>query len=38
MIELEHVRKIFPGQVSPAVGDLTLEVDEGDIAVLIGPS
>jgi len=38
MIELEHVRKIFPGQVSPAVGDLSLEVQEGEIAVLIGPS
>src|SRR5690349_11447638 len=38
MIELEHVGKIFPGQSSPAVGDLSLEVLEGEIAVLIGPS
>ena len=38
MIELEHVKKIFPGQESPAVGDLSLEVQEGEIAVLIGPS
>ena len=38
MIELEHVAKIFPGQVEPAVGDLSLEVQEGEIAVLIGPS
>jgi osmoprotectant transport system ATP-binding protein len=38
MIELEHVKKIFPGQQSPAVGDLSLEVEEGEIAVLIGPS
>ena len=38
MIELEHVAKIFPGQASPAVGDLSLEVQEGEIAVLIGPS
>jgi osmoprotectant transport system ATP-binding protein len=38
MIELEHVAKIFPGQVTPAVGDLSLEVQEGEIAVLIGPS
>src|SRR6185369_13078089 len=38
MIELEHVAKIFPGQVTPAVGDLNLEVQEGEIAVLIGPS
>ena len=38
MIELEHVGKIFPGQAAPAVGDLSLEVVEGEIAVLIGPS
>jgi osmoprotectant transport system ATP-binding protein len=38
MIELEHVGKIFPGQASPAVGDLSLDVQEGEIAVLIGPS
>src|SRR6478672_11332546 len=38
MIELEHVAKKFPGQVVPAVRDLTLEVQEGEIAVLIGPS
>src|SRR5689334_5747386 len=38
MIELEHVDKIFPGQASPAVVDLSLSVPEGEIAVLIGPS
>jgi osmoprotectant transport system ATP-binding protein len=38
MIELEHVGKVFPGQAHPAVGDLSLAVDEGEIAVLIGPS
>ena len=38
MIELEHVAKVFPGQAAPAVGDLSLEVSEGEIAVLIGPS
>jgi osmoprotectant transport system ATP-binding protein len=38
MIELEHVRKVFPGTAAPAVGDLSLEVQEGEIAVLIGPS
>jgi osmoprotectant transport system ATP-binding protein len=38
MIELEHISKIFPGQATPAVGDLSLEVEEGEIAVLIGPS
>jgi osmoprotectant transport system ATP-binding protein len=38
VIELEHVGKVFPGQPTPAVGDLSLEVPEGEIAVLIGPS
>ena len=38
MINLEHVAKVFPGQAAPAVGDLSLEVLEGEIAVLIGPS
>jgi len=38
MINLEHVGKTFPGQAAPAVGDLSLEVLEGEIAVLIGPS
>ena len=38
MIELEHVAKTFPGQRSPAVTDLSLDVREGEIAVLIGPS
>jgi osmoprotectant transport system ATP-binding protein len=38
MIKLEHVAKVFPGQLVPAVGDLSLEVQGGEIAVLIGPS
>jgi osmoprotectant transport system ATP-binding protein len=38
VIELEHVDKIFPGQASPAVVDLSLSIPEGEIAVLIGPS
>jgi osmoprotectant transport system ATP-binding protein len=38
MFELEHVGKVFPGTAAPAVGDLSLEVQEGEIAVLIGPS
>ena len=38
MIDLEHVGKIFPGQATPAVGDLTFEVAEGEIAALVGPS
>jgi osmoprotectant transport system ATP-binding protein len=38
MINLERVAKVFPGQAGPAVGDLSLDVLEGEIAVLIGPS
>jgi osmoprotectant transport system ATP-binding protein len=38
MIRLEHVSKTFPGSDDPAVGDLSLEVPEGEIVVLVGPS
>ena len=38
MIRLDHVSKTFPGSSKPAVGDLSLEVPEGEIAVFIGPS
>jgi osmoprotectant transport system ATP-binding protein len=38
MIELDHVSKTFPGSSTPAVGDLSLEVPEGELAVFIGPS
>jgi osmoprotectant transport system ATP-binding protein len=38
MIELRHVRKVFPGSVSPAVTDLSFEVPEGAVATLVGPS
>jgi osmoprotectant transport system ATP-binding protein len=38
MIRLEHVSKTFPGSASPAVGDLSFEVPEGEIVVLVGPS
>ncbi|MGZ5383225.1 MAG: ATP-binding cassette domain-containing protein, partial [Acidimicrobiia bacterium] len=38
MIRLEHVSKSFPGSPSPAVGDLSFEVSEGEIVVLVGPS
>ncbi len=37
-IELEHVAKRYPGTSSPAVGDLSLAVPQGEIAVLVGPS
>lgn len=38
MISLEHVGVTYPGTSSPAVDDLSLEVDEGEIVVLVGPS
>lgn len=38
MIKYEHVTKIFPGSKIPAVNDLTLEVEEGEICILVGPS
>jgi osmoprotectant transport system ATP-binding protein len=38
MISLEHVSKRFPGARALAVGDLSLEVLEGETVVLVGPS
>jgi osmoprotectant transport system ATP-binding protein len=38
MIRLDRVSKIFPGQTVPAVGDLSLDIEEGEIVVLVGPS
>jgi osmoprotectant transport system ATP-binding protein len=38
MIDLRHVGKVFAGSSVPAVGDLSLEIPEGQIATLIGPS
>jgi osmoprotectant transport system ATP-binding protein len=38
MIRLDRVTKEFPGASTPAVGNLSLEVPEGEIAVLVGPS
>jgi osmoprotectant transport system ATP-binding protein len=38
MISLEHVSKRFPGSRNPAVGDLSLDVAEGETVVLVGPS
>ncbi len=38
MIRLEDVRKVYPGTTAPAVSGLSLEVPEGEIAVLVGPS
>jgi osmoprotectant transport system ATP-binding protein len=38
MISLEEVSKRFPGARAPAVGNLSLEVGEGETVVLVGPS
>jgi len=37
-IRLENLAKEFPGQKQPAVHDLTLEIPEGEIVILVGPS
>ncbi|MGH8929147.1 MAG: ABC transporter ATP-binding protein [Egibacteraceae bacterium] len=38
MIRLERLTKRFPGQAEPAVEDLTMQIPEGEIVVLVGPS
>jgi osmoprotectant transport system ATP-binding protein len=37
-VRYEHVSKRYPGQESPAIQDLDLEVPAGEICVLVGPS
>ena len=38
MISLREVSKRFPGSKEPAVKDLSLDIREGETAVLVGPS
>src|SRR5919112_2003431 len=38
MIRLEDLTKTFPAQDEPAVEDLSMEIYEGEIVVLVGPS
>ena len=38
MISLEHVEKRYPGAAAAAVGDLTLDIEEGETVALVGPS
>jgi osmoprotectant transport system ATP-binding protein len=37
-VRYEHVTKRYPGQTTPAIQDLSLEVPAGEICVLVGPS
>ncbi|MDN6301051.1 MAG: ATP-binding cassette domain-containing protein, partial [Micrococcaceae bacterium] len=37
-ILLEEVTKRYPGQATPAVGGLTLEIPAGSIVMFVGPS
>ncbi|MCA1738036.1 MAG: ABC transporter ATP-binding protein [Actinobacteria bacterium] len=38
MIEFRHVSKTYPGASRPVVNDLSFEVLDGEICVLVGPS
>ena len=38
MIHLERVTKVYPGSTTPAVEELTMDINEGEILVLVGPS
>ena len=38
LIRLENVSKSYPGTEAPAVGNLTMDVHEGEVLVLVGPS
>jgi osmoprotectant transport system ATP-binding protein len=37
-LELQQVSKRYPGQREPAIVDLSLSVDAGEVCVLVGPS
>src|SRR3989304_460885 len=38
MIRLDNVAKVFAGASQPAVANLSLDVDRGELVVLLGPS
>jgi multiple sugar transport system ATP-binding protein len=37
-IRLQNVEKRFPGVDTPAVEDVSLEIDDGELVILVGPS
>jgi len=38
VIKLENVTKIYPGYEDPAVNNLSMEIKEGEVCMLVGPS
>ncbi|HEV8053767.1 MAG TPA: ATP-binding cassette domain-containing protein, partial [Candidatus Limnocylindrales bacterium] len=38
MISLDGLEKRFPGQAKPAVEELSMDIPEGEIVILVGPS
>ncbi|MBA3304195.1 MAG: ATP-binding cassette domain-containing protein, partial [Acidimicrobiia bacterium] len=38
MIRLERVSKQYPGQASPAVHEIDLDIPDGEIVMFVGPS
>jgi putative spermidine/putrescine transport system ATP-binding protein len=38
LITIEHLRKVYPGSMAPAVNDLCLQIEAGEFITLLGPS
>ena len=36
MLEIKNIRKIFPGQYSPAINDISLKIEKGEFCIIIG--
>lgn len=37
-MSLEHIRKVYPGQIVAAIPDYNLKINDGEFTVFIGPS